>query len=125
MKETNDLSTLSSSGVFEKLEVVDGELPSPRSNSVAWTYKGDVYFAFGKGSKDDVNGSNYIRGGEFVEFKVEPGKVLTNQVIKYDPNAKRYSSFPISGSPPQPLVGCAIAKVDSRIFIHGFSKEVG
>ena len=112
---TNELFTLNSEGVFEKVET-EGAMPSPRSHHAAWMYKNNIYLGFGNKVEDE--GTDFIQGGD-CRMTTPRNVVLTNQIVKFDLERKMYSNFPTHGSRPMPRKDFGAAKLESKVFICG------
>ena len=95
-KMTNHVSILDATGRFVQVAVV-GNLPLPLYRAVGWTYNNHIYFGFGM---------------------LTTKRARTNEIWKFDPMEKSFSQLSTSGSPPEPRVLCAVARLGSKVYVH-------
>ena len=120
-KPKDTLSTLSSTGVFTRLQPT-GDIPAPRSGHRAFSNQGKFYSVGGLVPKDYIEES---RKADFVESETDMnGYYYNNDLHQYDPVSNSFSRLLTTGARFQPRIDFGIATLGNRVYVHGgFSNE--
>ena len=110
---TNALSTLSTSGKFQRLHPT-GEVPSERREHRGFAFEGKVHFIGGFTRQLDR-----LRQEDFMEKSELSRYYFTNDIYRLDPRDISFTRVSTSGARLPPRSGFGIALLDQRLFVHG------
>jgi len=109
--DTNALSTLSSSGRFERLSPT-GDVPSPRREHRGWSYLDEIFILGGLVLRvDETRMSNFV--------ELMPGQYYNNDCYRYNTKSNEFSRVLTTGEGPTPRTGFGVARLDDCVYTYG------
>ena len=108
---TDYLSTLSSSGRFERLRPKGDVRPPPTYRAGGWSYGGRIYFLGGL-----VHRIDETRPGDYVKCWSE---FYTKDLYQYDPVRNEFFLLATTGVGPSPRSDFGVAIIDDQVYVHG------